>query len=201
MLVFAGASGTRLDDLWAYRAATDSWVLLGPSNAPGLQLQGHTAVWDSANAQMLVFGGASAQDGDLWSYHPATNIWRQPTPSGEAPRRRSYHSAVWDPASARMIVFGGVGGSFETMNDVWAFSPAANSWTELQPEPPRPFPRFYHRAVWDPVREQMLVFGGAEPFFGSYLDDLWAYQPRANTWTDLTGDEAAGPRGRLSYAT
>src|SRR5205807_773388 len=58
MLVFGGFGvSSLLNDLWAYRPATNAWVLLSPSGAPPSARQGHTAVWDTANAQMLVFGG------------------------------------------------------------------------------------------------------------------------------------------------
>jgi N-acetylneuraminic acid mutarotase len=141
----------------------------------------HSAVWDPTNSQLLVFGGKSAYSalvlGDLWSYRPATNAWTLLQPGGVAPGRYSAHAAVWDPVNAQMLVFGS--GS----NMLWSYRPATNDWAQLTPTGPLPPPRSSNSAVWDASNQQMLVFGGQNG--GSYLNDLWAYSPQSNSWSQL----------------
>jgi N-acetylneuraminic acid mutarotase len=85
-----------------------------------------------------------------------------------------------------MLVFGGYGGGFPGgyLNDVWSYDPAVNGWTQLAIDQPSPPARARHSAVWDAARQRMLVLGG---FAGGidYLADLWAYEPRQDSWSRL----------------
>ena len=48
---------------------------------------------------------------------------------------------VYDPVSGKMVLFGGcanVADPSTYLNDTWAYDPAANTWTELQPPRQRP---------------------------------------------------------------
>jgi N-acetylneuraminic acid mutarotase len=173
--------------LWAYRPSTNSWTQLTPSGGAGPSGPNYGAVWDSTNAQLLLIGGQSAAStllDDLWAYRPASNTWTRLTPTGQLPPFRSIPAAVWDPTNARLLVFGGGGGS--PMNDLWAYAPGSNAWSQLMPSGGPPPARFGHSAVWDTVNSQMLIYGGS-PGFGSHglpaLGDLWAYRPATNTWT------------------
>src|SRR5439155_10844585 len=66
-------------------------------------------------------------------------------------------------------------------------SSAAATWVQVNPSGPQPPARFNHTAVWDPVGNRMIIFGGAS---AAPLGDLWSYSPTGNTWTQLT---PAGP--------
>ena len=79
-------------------------------------------------------------------------------------RERYGLSAIYDSARNRMIVFGGWNGS-TAYNDVWALSLSGSpAWSELIPStlaaPSAPCPRYGHSAIYDPVGDRMLVFGG-----------------------------------------
>ena len=63
-----------------------------------------------------------------------------------------------------MIVFGGVVGGTR-LGDVWALTLGdAPSWTQLTPSGTSPSARYGHSAIYDPVRDRMVVFSG----YGSY---------------------------------
>src|SRR2546426_990241 len=110
------------------------------------------ALWPS---QGLSPGSAAAADGS----------WRLEPP----PRERLGDSGIHDPLRDRMILFGG-SGDRDTLNEVWELSLSGSpAWTALAPSGPSPTPRSGHTAVYDPVRDRMLVFGGAAG--GGYLDD------------------------------
>jgi N-acetylneuraminic acid mutarotase len=53
------------------------------------------------------------------------------------------------------------------------------SWTKRADAPTA---RREHVAVWDEVRNRMLVFGGA--YDDGNLDDIWTYDPVSDTWTE-----------------
>jgi hypothetical protein len=79
----------------------------------------HTAVYDTANNRMIVFGGGALSGqaayggfNDIWVLANAnglggTPVWTRLKPSGVAPGTRYSHTAVYDATNNRMMVFGG----------------------------------------------------------------------------------------------
>jgi N-acetylneuraminic acid mutarotase len=57
------------------------------------------------------------------------------------------------------------------------------SWTELQPAPPHPLARDFHSMAYDKTNAWLVLFGGSSET--GPLNDTWAFDPGANTWTEL----------------
>lgn len=206
MISFGAASMTLLNDLLSYRPANQTWSWLAPAGPLPPPRRQHSAVWDAANAQLLVFGGRLATfpeaADDLWRYRPAENQWTLVPQASSAPFGRWGHSAVWDPANNRMLVYGGMAGG-SALNHLLSYQPATNTWTLLTPAGPAPPARWGHSAAWDAAAGQMLVFGGS-PFEGggSSFNDLWAYQSATNSWQQLipAGTGPSQPSARVGQA-
>jgi N-acetylneuraminic acid mutarotase len=176
MYVFGGWGGGVRNDLWRYRADTNTWEEITPAGAPPPTRYRHTAIWDAATSQMLVFGGDDGAGGrfnDLWAYQAGTNSWVALSPGGTLPSQRAGHTAVWDAAGGRMLVFGGFTSSGRR-NDLWAYRASTNAWVELTVLGTPPTARDEHTAVWNAAASQMLVFGG-ELSTGA-VGDLWIFQ-------------------------
>jgi hypothetical protein len=196
MVVFGG--GSSLKDVWALSlAGTPAWTQLAPSGAPPIGRSWHSAIYDPVRDRMVVFGGyyydgSSHALNDVWALSLAgTPAWTQLTPSGTPPIGRLRHSAIYDPVRDRMVVFGGGSNSYPNyfLNDVWALSLAGTpAWTELIPSGTPPIGRTEPSAIYDPVRDRMVVFGGgSDSYPGYYLNDVWALsQAGTPAWTELT---------------
>jgi hypothetical protein len=65
---------------------------------------------------------------------------------------------VRDSVSGKVILFGGQGNGY--LDDIWAFDPVANTWTELNPSGKRPSARVWSSMVYDPHSPRMILFGG-----------------------------------------
>ena len=147
--------------------------------------------YDPAHDRMIDFGGvnSSAFLGDTWAYDPVANTWTQLHPSGLLPSVRWGQSMVYDTLSSQVIMFGG-GMSYSSsqlLNDTWAYDPAANTWTKLNPAGPLPPARAGHEMTYDAANGRVIVFGGARSWeISGIFNDTWAYDPVANTWTDLS---------------
>ena len=91
---------------------------------------------------------------------------------GIARTPRMFASAIYDPVRDRMVIFGGDEGSYP-FNDVWTLSLSGTpTFEKLEPAGTPPCPRAYHTAVYDPIRDRMVVWGGANE--GSSLcHELW----------------------------
>ena len=179
MLVYAGETTTGvLRDLWAFRitdlkAGRGAWRQL-MFQAPPTSRFAHTAVWDPADHQMLVFGGASGAGtflGDLWAYRPDgqgggttwVNLGTPGTPDG-----RATAAAAWDQADNALIVFGGTGLK-SLRNDAYAYHPGGQ-WQLLSSQG-APDRRNGATVVYDTVNGGVLLFGGAGSF--GARNDLW----------------------------
>jgi hypothetical protein len=114
---------------------------------------------------------------------------------GIGPVARWFASVVMDPIRHRVIVFGGENGGYP-LDEVWALDLVGPpAWTQLTPAGPSPGGHRGSAAIYDPVKDRVLVFGGDN---GSvYLQDVWALSLSGNpTWSMLNpAGTPPDPRG------
>ena len=232
MIVFGGGfspPGTT-NDVWLMSNAnaatgTPAWTLEIPNGSAGAPSPryGHTAVYDSVNDRMIVFGGCLGGclpvANDTWVLVNATGAggtptWQQLSPTGGPPAARTWPAAVYDQANNRMIVFAGQNGSGSggaTYGDVWVLSNANGlggtpGWTRLSPTGGPPSGQYAASAVYDQVHNIMTVFGGGARGTGQPTSAVWTLSNAnglggAPVWTELTANGAPGSPGRRIWQT
>ena len=219
MIVFGGLDiGLGDEDtnavlLYAPATGDGNWTTLIANGAPGSPAarNGHSAVYDSANNRMIVFGGElfSSQTAlnDVWVLSHAdgqggTASWTQLSPSGTPPAARLLHTAVYDAANNLMTVFGGVTTNNQTLSDVWVLSHANGlggtpTWTKLLPSGGPPSGVYGSSAVYDPANNIMTVFAGINRANTAATNGVWTLS-HANgvggtpQWTNIVANGAAG---------
>ena len=133
---------------------------------------------------------------DLYRFDTRTAAWEQLRPSGPLPPARAFAASVGDERSRRVYVYGGANygpmfANFVAYDDLWAYAPDSNTWTELQPANAGPEGRSRPN-MWL-VDGTLYVFGGVTSTFET-LNDLWSYDLATNRWTLLhDGQEDAPP--------
>jgi hypothetical protein len=176
-------SGGVSNATWAFSLITNTWELVNPGASLEARQEPSSVVvppWDA----IVSFGGTPGTA--TVSRFPLDGTGFQTvTTAGLPPAGRYAHAAIYDPVRARMLVFGGRNGS-TYLNDVHALSIGPTpTWTALSPAGPPPEQRAYCEAVYDPVRDRMLVFGGTNASVSSFRD-LWALSLSGTpTWTKL----------------
>ncbi len=202
MIIFGGQVGKQaLDDVWTLSLSDpptwDSLVTSGPK--PQARVY-HTAIYDPLRDRVVIYGGGDPNSGleDVWclSLAPPTPQWEQPPISRPLPPPRLGHSAIYDPVRDRMIVFGGTSW---TPNDTWALSFGDTSvWRELVPPWPTQLVRYGHAALYDSLRDRMIVCGGysSDP----YRSDVWELTFADTSWSPILNMGNSGSRRRFLTA-
>src|SRR5439155_19334765 len=110
------------------------------------------------------------------------------------PPRVEKASAILDPVRRRMLVFGGYTGLPACVtNDVWALGmDGPPHWTSVPTTGTRPDSLWRHSAIYDPVRDRMIVFGGIPHCSFGLANDVWSLSLSVSPgqWTRV---QPAGP--------
>ena len=211
MIVHGGGDvpGSDSEEAWAFSLdGSSAWSKLSPEFPPPFRREHHTAVYEASGERMIVFGGywwpSSILYNDVWALGLDSDPeWVRLLPSGTLPSPRSMHSAIYDSSRDRMIIFGGALGDFpDVLNDTWSVSlGAAPAWSAVSTTGNAPAPRWGHSAIYDSLRDRMIIFGGlfADDISETWFDDVWALSFANNTWTELTPLASAGPSGRRAH--
>jgi hypothetical protein len=123
--------------------------------------------------------------------------WTQTAMTG-APEPRSHHVSVW--TGTQMFVWGGQDGTGGSVffNDGGLYDPVKQVWTPTSAVN-APDPRADATAVWDDVKNVVIVWGGTGPA-GVLLNSGGVYDPAANTWTPMPPSTALGvPAARTDH--
>lgn len=181
------------NEVWALAlGGAPHWTRLEPTGAAPLARFAAAAVFDVTRGRMLLHGGARADGstlGDSWrlelSGEPAWVQVSATTPSGP----RAFASAVIDSVRDRMLVMGGIA-DFHSLGDTWAYPLGGGAWTPVATTGAGPR-TLSHAAAFDPVHDQMVVFGGLDLATSTYLQGAWtlAFGATPPAWTraPLTG--------------
>jgi len=219
MTVFGGTDclGNFYNDVWILTNAdgatgTPSWTQALPSGGGPSPRAQSSAIYDSANNIMTVFGGDGTSKSvfnDVWTLSHAngtggTPVWTQLSPTGTAPTARYAHSAIYDSANNRMVVHGGINGSGAVRNDTWILTQpnglgGTPAWSQLVPTATGPY-RASHTAMYDPVSNEMVIFGGDSQLAKTFTDDHVLLLTHANGLSSGATWSQEGPAPRYHSA-
>jgi len=205
MVIFGGYHSGALGDVWALSlAGSPEWAPITPAGTPPSPKFFTAAIYDPVRDRVVIFGGydnAYHLNGDVWALSlGGSPEWTQLNPGGDPPSPRIGQAGIYDPVRDRMVVFGGWDGSY--LNDVWALSLGSSpEWTQLSPSLDSPIDRGLPTAIYDPVRDRMVIFGGKyddDTGIEHPLSDVWAlWFGESLVWTEIT--PAPGPSARLLH--
>lgn len=180
----ASGSISHLNDLWRYDPAVNMWTWLGgSSNTLANGTYGTQGIPSTAN-----------------------------TPGSR------YNSSAWlDQASGSLWLFGGwglpaSGSTIGHLNDLWKYDLSTGQWTWMTGSSSISVYGTYGTkgvpgagntpgsrngcASWKDLQGRFWLFGGVgygTNILGSYLGDLWCYDPASNLWTWMSGSGTAIP--------
>jgi hypothetical protein len=163
---------------------------------------GATAVLDAGRREVIAFGGRDGPNScraDVWIRSLDDDAgWLRVLGGTGAPAPRELHSAAWDPARSRMWIFGGSSGS--PRNDLRALDRSGDpQWLTLGIGGPAPSPRMRAAMVYDPVRDQLVLFGGDDGLPHNDVHAIPLSGPDALRWGPVA-PAGTPPTGRYGSA-
>jgi Galactose oxidase, central domain/Kelch motif len=191
VIVFGGVNTHSLNDTWilSLSDSTPHWSQVFPQEPLPPPLKNHVGVYDPVYRRCIFFGGNDGAGPNATTSvlkTAGTFQWRQ-LPSGPStPPARELAAATYDSKRHRMIIFGGLRGYFPTalLNDTWALSlDGEPTWHPITTHNAGPSPRYGHSAIYDPIGDRIVVFGGADNL--NPLDELWGLDLQTSTWSRL----------------
>ncbi len=150
------------------------------AGAPPAARSNACMTYDYAHDNIVLFGGnTGANNGiannDTWTWDGVG--WTQHFPA-QSPSVRGAAVCAFDGHG--VTVFGGQDSAGDgPMNDAWTWDGA--NWTPAVTPPTALTPRINATAAYDPLRKQMVLFGGINGNLNELFGDTWAYD--GTTWT------------------
>jgi hypothetical protein len=218
IIVFAGQDGSnppppatsyRQDVYILTLGITPSWspaTVTGPVPSPR---RDHTAIYDAANQQMVIYGGKDGgpvpmSDAVILSLpqNPPLNWTIIPS---VGPIGRTRHSAIYDAFREQMVIFAGLDN--QTLpdgsvlnNETWSLDlNPPNFWTQ-PPLASTPGFRQGHTAVFDVINSRMIVFGGDTTTMPMSSNELWSMRlDTPQSWTFLSPWTGTPPAARYGH--
>ncbi|HEY6193594.1 MAG TPA: T9SS type A sorting domain-containing protein [Candidatus Eisenbacteria bacterium] len=196
---FGGTIGVPVDTWSLNLQGQANWELVPTNGAAPKGGYGMTSVYDARGDRLLMFGGSINDNyyyanNDVWELDLHGNpTWHLVVTAGTPPQARRSGTAIWDPLRNRMVIYGGFDAipySDQFLPDTWAldFNTATPTWTQLVPAGTTPVGRADNAAVYDPIHDRMIFYGGWDG--NNMLSDT-----QFLNWGSSTAEAALAPTG------
>jgi len=179
LYIFYGMDGDggMLGNVWSFDTASNRWQLEPQVGAEKPSARFNHTCLSLPDGRIALFGGSTAggpADTNVWFYTPGTGAWEKKASMPFEPR--SLHSASFYDGA--MYIFGGTleGVMF---NDMWKYTVASNTWTQVSPAGTKPSTRAGQASAQ--VGDNWYLFGGANAD-SNVFKDTWVYTFSTNSW-------------------
>jgi hypothetical protein len=178
-----GDSNKDLAEVWTLDLERFAWKKVESAGPAPPTSEDHVAIFDPVGYRMIIHGGEDGLTSNkTWSLDLKSFRWRDLTDS-TSPGRED-HTAIYDDHAKRMVIFGGRNntGTIDYVNesdlpalDLDPRSRTFEKWVEVKTGDVRAPGRSDHTAIYDPIKNRMVIFGGWDKAKHEYLDDTWAF--------------------------
>ncbi len=196
IFLFGGFNGSFLNDVWVFDE-TNRWREVTPTESNDKSPSGRwgaAAVYDPERKEVVLFGGYDGDRllNDTWAWDGTA--WEEIVPIDSVlPPARTDHSMAYDQKRERVVVFGGFVAAADN-GEIWEWDGTEWYQAEIQGSD-TPTPRYAAAMVYDPRREQVLLFGG-----DSLDEDKRVWQWDGRIWQEAVPESDHSPSLRIDHA-
>jgi hypothetical protein len=122
------------------------------------------------------------RDSGFVVYNESTDLLEWSRPPGR-PDRRSDMLFVLDKKRKLIVMFGGRQINGRIFDDTWIYDIAGDFWYE-DIRTPKPLPRFLSAAVYSPISDCVIMYGGSMGWGQDNSKELWKYT-HDNGWEEI----------------
>lgn len=190
IVLFGGKNdhNENLNETWMFDLKTSRWANITSKELNPPPREDHVVIYDPVGDRMILHGGEANEwtENGTWALDLGTLEWQDIT-TDDAPHIED-HTAVYDSKRKRMVVYGGRRDEHVNLTTIYALDldPSSTNylhWQELEQEGKHMPPgRVDHVAIYDPVRDRMVIFGGWDKENDVYLEDTWAFDFEKMAW-------------------
>jgi len=220
LVLFGGKNDDdqNLNEVWTLDLAKNIWQKIDVHGESPTASEDHVIIYDPIGHRMILHGGENGLTWNhTWAFDLQTQRWRNMTPHRVARRLRQSgaparedHTAIFDSRGKRMVIFGGRNKTSDddeiNKYDLWALdldpqSPTFEQWQNLMFNEKHPPGRSDHVAVFDSVKNRMVIHSGWDKEKKEYLDDTWAFYfatppDSAGRWKKIKAKKSHPPERR-----
>ncbi len=209
MVIFGGTDGSsNLGDAAALALSPlPAWSAIAPLGPSPPARQLHSAIYDTRNRRMVVYGGKVKPDtvlDDVWSLDLNTPAWTQLLPTGTPPPGRSGHKAYYDALRSRMVVSLGTivvycptptcVPPFDSRDagDTWALTlTGPPEWTPISTNGLAPQNNASRLGAYHPLRNRLHVLGAEAGSLDLEVSSAWNAEVPAGSAPSLVRSAGA----------
>lgn len=183
-MLFGGTTGIAQNDTWEWNGS--SWHKRSPATVPSGRY-GVGLAYDSQRKVTVMFGGDGGGD-ETWEWS-GTN-WVKRAPAASPPESSSvvfaYDSARAVSVLAALVYNNGTG---QEETQTWEWN--GTNWAKRAPAN-APFGRYGACGAYDPIRNQMVFYGGTDGPRTTFYGDMWVYD--GTNWAQKNPATSPGKR-------
>jgi len=211
VVLFGGKNDedVNLSEVWALDLVTHVWQKIAVEGESPPPSEDHSVIYDPLSHRMIVYGGENGPTtNSLWSFDLKSHNWRDMTDS--TVQRREDHTANFDSRGKRMLVFGGRDRDRINLYELWAMdldpsSAIFESWQNLTVEENHTPGRYDHVAVYDSLKDRLVIYGGYDKENKECFGDTWAFyfSPSSHAvgkWKQIKTKKSHPPKRRRAAA-
>ncbi len=189
----ADASNNLLNDFWRFDPVTSSWTQMADFGGTArYQAAGFSMELATGPFGFIGTGFDPSNTNDFWAYDPAGNTWVQRADFAGTARGAAVGFSTG--TSLDTLGFIGTGYGNAPLNDLWAYDPDADSWTQVSSLPTS------GRYLATAFSTGSLGYVTTGSLDGAPQQDLWQYDPNTDTWTSLAALPGEARSGAVAFA-